>query len=301
MSRSRSPTILFDTAVALSWLSLYLSRASLESDKRSQGGDFIRDTLLYAVDADCSAYDLLSPLMSNLGDLISQSPRSRHGAPFFHCIHDYQREGLVGSLAPTDLLLAVEAGAVNFVQGYCNLHEADLNGNHHSFPLLYHAVHRPFLESLWGWNVDISKSMIEYLLRAGCDPNKTFQDSVRKQSTPWRTWLKKMKPDINLHTAVLNTDITQLFLEAGADPFVVQTYGQSCGEEGLEQLIRRHSCHPSASFMSMKERMLIKEKSQHLLHLIYVHKSKLSDRTSDLSGETTVEIPVREVSCAQSA
>ena len=111
------------------------------------------------------------------------------------------------------LVLAVEAGMVDFIRSYRASHDLCEPIASEGAPLLFHATHRPYLGSLsFG---ETSGAMVDLLLSMGCDPNEEFVDEHRSRVTTWLRWLEKISCHEDCDS--LAREITTRFMQAGAD------------------------------------------------------------------------------------
>ncbi|EEU34855.1 uncharacterized protein NECHADRAFT_55084 [Fusarium vanettenii 77-13-4] len=96
------------------------------------------------------------------------------------------------------LVLAVEAGIVNFAKTY--LAAADIRASETKppfYPLLFHVLTQFFLEQLKGdsiaYSIPVSADMVGFLLAEGCDPNEEFADPFDTNTTPWKEWMRSLE------------------------------------------------------------------------------------------------------------
>ncbi|KAI1214247.1 prion-inhibition and propagation-domain-containing protein [Annulohypoxylon truncatum] len=207
----------------LSLISLYSAIASLP------GGDpqairFLRDGFQWGAQADLedpnggkNIFYVIRPFINHLSSNYSLE-------------NDMIPRIVLAAARPLDanrisLLLAAEAGAVNFVRGHLfSQHDSSLTPNPEQLSqLLYHSVSPLLIKgniSAWRWkNVglgNVSKEMVSLLLAHGADPN--LQVSDRKYpATSWSYWLssvegKSLEGEERLHVA----EVTEIFVQHGA-------------------------------------------------------------------------------------
>lgn len=90
------------------------------------------------------------------------------------------------------LLLAVEAGMVNFVRSYAELRGLDPLSDSQSTPLLHHALCQPFLGPLDAFQFTPSLAMVEYVLSLQPRPNVGFHRPSDSLTTPSEMWIKQI-------------------------------------------------------------------------------------------------------------
>ncbi|KAG4293471.1 hypothetical protein FPRO06_00056 [Fusarium proliferatum] len=122
---------------------------------------------------------------------------------------------------PTSLLLAVEAGATNFVKSHSSFTTTNHDCQRGCRPLLYHALRKPFLSDKFNDHPSLSRfstsHMVEMLLLMGCDATDLVAISGWETSL-WSLWLEELT---RLTTYTLNEDekavlanISQMFRAA---------------------------------------------------------------------------------------
>ncbi|KAI8626463.1 prion-inhibition and propagation-domain-containing protein [Xylariaceae sp. FL1651] len=97
--------------------------------------------------------------------------------------------------------------------------------------LLYHAIEMPYSGALQYYGLDVSPTVVQFLLSKSCDPNAMVSGVWCEKTTPWKSWLIRARV-VSRATAA---DVTESFVKAGADTNICATL---CGKP-LEQLI----CH----------------------------------------------------------
>ena len=252
----------FDPNAALSHLSLHLAHLSLQGAVR-QASTYVKDVLLYGRHGDTSAPCLIRPVLFKLVDLLDKSPLELGtGSPFLGLALQRRWTDQDGSQHAA-FLLALEAGLVNFVQSYATQKGLPLLPLL-PFPSFYHAVFRPFLESLCIWPLGVSGTTVRYLLQSKCDPNEEFLDEQNNKTTPWKRWLLKMSGS-DFQSASLTADITELFIRADADTTIVEdTVGETLNQRITRQLVG----FGLGRNVPVKDQKYIKERGLSLCHLV---------------------------------
>jgi hypothetical protein len=197
---------------------LYIS--SRENNKRrAQINEMARESLLCAKYADLTFSEAMPilPYFSRVAfeiiEILKASFEARDDYPFFA---EIKKRFRASKKAETHLalLLAVELGMVNVVRHWETL---GIFSHAPKWPLLYHAIDRPFSSWLPSFGLDVSPEMIAFLLSKDCDPNTMFLDFSRRKTTPWKFWLLVMQSSTDRESASLAAEVTELFLNAGAD------------------------------------------------------------------------------------
>jgi len=166
-----------------------------------------------------------------------------HSKQFFDCLNSFMRhlestsdthlsEFRSGFYTDPDLfplLLAIEAGAVNYVQNDPQFQPISPYDRLDRFlckyhSVLYHAVDRPMMFRLCDGNIlpftsSPSRTMAKALLDNGFNPNIHIRQPALQ--TTWIVWLQKLSnkslPETQSST-LYHLHITEDFLQAGADP-----------------------------------------------------------------------------------
>jgi len=114
--------------------------------------------------------------------------------------------------------LAVEAGMEKFVRSFAIMDLSEAAPRFQAFPLLYHALKKPYLCYIARWEPVTSNEMISYLISSGCDPNEEFLDISGAWKTPWTCFLEIIPKVKTLEAFSMFSDITEIFLNGGANP-----------------------------------------------------------------------------------
>ncbi|KAI1456385.1 prion-inhibition and propagation-domain-containing protein [Annulohypoxylon moriforme] len=218
----------FQVATDLSLICLYSATASLPGGD-PQANRFLRDGFQWGAQADRqdskgreNIFYVLSPFLKYISskDSIGDDMLSR-------IIISMRRYNDASVVPRTVLLLAVEAGAVNFVKGH-------LSSQHNSrllvprsnmvSRLLYHSVSFSLIghNTIWQYENDrlgiVSTDMVSLLLKNGANPNYTAVDTIPR--TPWSLWLSSMEGKAtDFHDKLLVAEITELFVQHDAKLF----------------------------------------------------------------------------------
>ncbi|KAI1409916.1 prion-inhibition and propagation-domain-containing protein [Hypoxylon sp. FL1857] len=214
----------FEPNGVLSRMCLHLVSMSFkERDEdlvETQVNQLSRESLICAKQADLAFSNstvLILPCLSKLTLDIANSLRSRpprpDSYPFFRKIGNRFKSSKDAE-SRLALLLGVELGMINVVKHWESL---GMLKRGYGYPLLYHAIDRPYTGWLPSFGFYISPEMISFLLDKGCNPNGVFSDSAKQKTTPWILWLRIMQTAIDQDLALLSAEITELFLAAGAD------------------------------------------------------------------------------------
>lgn len=207
---------LFEPNVVLACLSLHMAHVS-RCEEPDQAGSYIKDILLYGIHCDSApSSTMMAKILLKLEDLLQGfMPPSGFSAvekyPLWN--NDSSRPNIV-------LLLAVEAGMVNFVDSYVELKGLASLFDVQSLPLLYHALRQPFLGSLITLKLKPSPVMLNYLLEKGFDPNKAFKSPNGIGGTPFLIWVRRLMetPDaylglVDAESALSAAEITEILLK----------------------------------------------------------------------------------------
>ncbi|XXH03714.1 hypothetical protein Hte_010120 [Hypoxylon texense] len=124
--------------------------------------------------------------------------------------------------------IAVEFGMINSLRAYQELEDPDLSALSQGtpFPLLYHAIAKPFTCKATAIDPrtikSISADVVQCILGNGADPNEEFDfpdymyHSTRcERITVWKCWLGSLSKEPSV--TALDADITILLINAGAD------------------------------------------------------------------------------------
>jgi hypothetical protein len=108
------------------------------------------------------------------------------------------------------LLLAVEANMVKYVTNNIKQHKLQTL----PYPFLYHALAKVLLDISSPLQPD-TKSMVQFLLSVGCEPNEEFAYEDGRLTSPWRYWVSHLRamPHDELFRSL---GITETLITAGA-------------------------------------------------------------------------------------
>lgn len=269
---------LFDPAAALSCMWLYLAQVGARD---THIDSCISRSLYYGSCADSSMPGSMTPVLSKLRDLLQHIKGSLVGHFANIIAPDTDHDGQ----APRHIavVLAVEAGILEFVRSYGAKHNVKLSARLGRFPLLYHAIKRPFFNSMLAsepssW-MPVSTQMIEFLLSCGCRPYERFQDAMNFETTPWEVWMSEMT--FNKRLGVLQkVQTTDQFVVSGINSETLTIMGADV-EEVRTFLTRTLVDFPrSPDMKSRVEEMLAREKGS----AVYRKFLKEEDRREQLEG-----------------
>jgi len=253
----------FEANAVLGCLALHSARLSLDIDS-GQAEHYIKDILLYSTHLEGPASDCIIPILLELESLLQDLAERWSSSAFFTNIKAHSSWGMTETRFPVVFLLAVEAGMANFIQLYEAENQPKTLVTSQVFPLLYHAITRPFLSSLRCWDSDISPTIVQYLLLSKRDPNELFIDKENDSNTPWASWLRRMSasdPD----KALLTAELTEMFINAGAAIQIAEaTVGETLGMRIKRQLVR----FGAGTLRTIKGREIIRAKGNNLLRLL---------------------------------
>ncbi|KAI8718115.1 hypothetical protein NCS52_00889500 [Fusarium sp. LHS14.1] len=224
---------LFDAATALSLYGIHMSVQKLHTSGGVQAMDLFEEGLWWGAEADRQRPDdtntcffHLSPLFDNLRD------KNLHCATLQRLSQAVSNKTTHHSSSierrpPIALLLAIEAGATNFVQTHPDLPVMLGKGSHDSRgcqPFLYHALSKQFLsgkfndEPLQGRFH--SANMIQLLLSKGCNAAESVWTSMGKTSLSslWLDGLWRFTAyPLSVTEKAVVSNISEQFRKAGGD------------------------------------------------------------------------------------
>lgn len=222
----------FEASTALSLYGLHLAIESLHAGDHTfrQTSYFFWQGFRWAVLADAQQHGDGGKFFANLPKFLCDpcfSPIAK-----FDDLLDEISSKLTKLKAHPDwhlpLLLAIEAGAVNYVRTQPNLQALAKHDRHvcRCWPVLSHTVNRMILsEDFQTTNrsrVDgghlSSRDMASLLLRSGCNPNEPLPDGPL---TPWTFWLQDQELKISDFSDFGKMEFllfAEEFLQAGANP-----------------------------------------------------------------------------------
>ena len=258
----------FDPNTALSLYGLHLTKQSLHAHhgRRSaeQTASFLWEGLRWAVLADSQEHGSSETFFNSLSAITEDHELSCFGASeiSLKCLYTQVRENRRHPETQLRLLLAIEAGAVNYVGTHPGLQAlVQHKGNGCSCqPVLLHAISRRILDATFqtsalsegdGANVP-SQDIVNLLLRSGCDPNQELSEYRRK--TLWKVLLERINlriSDYNASGIKKWAELVESFLEAGADPKALDLHKAKWetqkGQAILQRIARRESIDPVTS------------------------------------------------------
>jgi hypothetical protein len=173
----------FDVATDLSIVSLYSAMLSLPRGEK-QATDFLRNGMQWGAQSDRHDPDGESNIFWAIQPFLdSLSPLGLSDGGTLHCLSSINKHILNSASSHATLLLAVEAGAVNYARQHPDFTQLAQSTAHACgcLPLLYHAVALPLMNgkvkrwAIWGQGKDrmgvLSYEMASLLLSNGGDPN----------------------------------------------------------------------------------------------------------------------------------
>ncbi|OAL53429.1 hypothetical protein IQ07DRAFT_360507 [Pyrenochaeta sp. DS3sAY3a] len=228
----------FDPNTALSLYGLHLTKQSLHvhHERRSaeHTASLLWEGLRWAVLADSQDHGGRATFFNSLS-AITEDPALnclRVFEPSLKCFYTQARVNRCHPETRVSLLLAIEAGAVNYVRKHPDLQAlVQHEGNGCSCkPVLLHAISRSILDATFqtsasskgdGANVP-SQDIVSLLLRSGCDPNQEYG-----RRTLWKVLIDRMDrwiSDCNASGVGKWVELIESFLEAGADLEALDLY-----------------------------------------------------------------------------
>jgi len=271
---------MFDANAVLLCLSVHLVRLTSTWDDIER---FFKDILLYCAAADRSEFDALVPVLYKFQELLYELANETYNTVLPDLIKNY-RYSHTGAKLYMVLPLAVEIGMLNFVQIYESMNAHPLAGVIEPFPLLFHAIARPFSLNLVPSLQCQEERMVAQLLSAGCGPNKLFRTPSGEERTPWLCWLERMQEEIKQGKLDLATpsyalrvaQITESFLKSGANitfppPFHDKTLDGLVGRLLDSDPVRGFLGDPSQRqerMLRRKDWEIVADKGRHLRDLV---------------------------------
>jgi len=206
----------FDANAILACTSLQLIQLSLvwPAINSNRPEVFVKDCLVYTIQSEKSSIRVVGPILKKMEEALpAQLPVTSSSVPPFFSKLKISSPHYFLAAHRLGLVLAVEAGMVDFIRSYGASHNLCEPIANEGAPLLFHATHRPYLSSLpFG---ETSGAMVDLLLSMGCDPNEEFVDEHRSRVTTWLRWLEKISCHQDCDS--LAREITRRFMQAGAD------------------------------------------------------------------------------------
>jgi len=190
-------------------------------------------------------------------------------------------ESSKGQMLEIIVPLAVEAGMEKFVRSFAIMDLSEAAPRYQAFPLLYHALKKPYLCYIARWEPVTSNEMISYLISSGCDPNEEFLDISGACTTPWTYFLELFSKVTTLKAFSKLSDTTKVFLNGGASPKAFSAPNQPSLSSTVKSLLvslKRDTKSSTAEFEPTKKKGL------ELLELI---KKKLYPAESKASYQKT--------------
>lgn len=189
---------------ALEYMSVTLRHLQQMDSKLGRDTEFCGQTLIGAL---CEIAEVLRPL--SYTEEVS-FPRLRRLSDYLRLHFSTSKNGCLDLVAK----LVCELGMGTTLQ-----HMDISKYGDQSSPLLYHAIERPLLSSLF-FDIDSSSSsnvIISELVANGCDVNKVFiEQFCGVETTPWIHWLDQSPPD-DYYLVLKDSWVAEELLSAGAD------------------------------------------------------------------------------------
>lgn len=220
----QTPKDRFNVPTALSLYGLHLAMQSLnlQPPLEDQASYFLSEGLQWGVQSDMEMRDDPGIFFINLQTILYTLEGAELSESSLRRLSMANRHGNSPLGSHVSLLLAIEAGAVNYVRRHPYLHALVKHDRTSCgcLPLLFHAVRRVLLESVFeGIGVGFkSREMIDLLLSYECSPGERIHANDEASSTPWIAWLKdaqRMTFEGVDNLEIL--DMVEKFLRADAD------------------------------------------------------------------------------------
>lgn len=219
-----------DCTANLSLLGVSLARLSLSTGKdlplrEEQASHFLRDGIQWGAKSDRARPFDRRNIFWRLQAFLDQLTGLELALPLFLQLVKVHKHGCTPASSHAALVLALEAGAVNYVKSHPEFVKLAGPGppTCGCLPALYHAIALPYLNGnvqRWGRNDRLgflSQDMAALLLRSGGDPN-IVSGSGETAWTPWEAWLAAIERTFIEDTGMLDiAGIAMMFLDAGAN------------------------------------------------------------------------------------
>jgi hypothetical protein len=249
---------------------------------------FFGRVLVHCAAADRSKSDALIPVLYNLQEWLeafAQGTYSYSASPML-CQIVNRHYSHVGATLNMVLPLAVEVGMLNFVRLYGNLNPLPLAGFTKPYPLLEHAIMRPFSYKVVPTSQCSVEDMVTRMLDAGCDPYRAYESSMGEETTPWSCWLQYVRDGSRLRStnpsyALSVAHATENFLISGRPASSSHLF-----EKSLDKFIREmvdsdpikarfeDSFQRQERMLQRKEWKLVADMGRHLRNLVRERRRK---------------------------
>ncbi|KAI1740083.1 prion-inhibition and propagation-domain-containing protein [Xylaria scruposa] len=231
----------FNSRMILSAMSLRSLRENVRSGYNNYHFSWLIDDFISnAQYADTEGQEAILSHICELENILRAISRQGNWKPEMN-LHLPTRDNL-GSPSTITLPLAVEA------QLFTIISSLSFSGKQQC-PLLFHFLHRPYLERLCFSFPMITysrrESIVDALLSSGCDPNESISGAVENYNTPWKCWVREMAQSVRdvklgLKRANYIVGITSLFVRFGAN--IADTEGKTPLLDTLEHINLPRPC-----------------------------------------------------------